>query len=106
MVRRYLQAVHHTVDRFRLYLSSSPVDSLSPRALRAKLLVNWLDQGGQSRWERFFSAELQSSSTAWGRREEVWEPWFAHLGSGGTGKEATIEDLDEWDRKLIEKENE
>ncbi|GAA5980150.1 hypothetical protein JCM5350_001780 [Sporobolomyces pararoseus] len=100
---RYLQAVERTKPRLISYLSNSPSSNLSPRACRAKLLISWLQAGGGKRWERFFGG---SGSERIREGEEPWDWWFFDLDDQAELKcEKTSDELEEWERKEIEWEN-
>ncbi|GAA5955943.1 hypothetical protein JCM3765_000049 [Sporobolomyces pararoseus] len=98
-IRRYLQAVRHAQTRFIKYLSTSIESTLSSRARRAKILVEWLERGGSQRWENFFTSARGRNSETGKVKEEPWEWWFYDLDDVGAERERRVAELDEWESR-------
>ncbi|GAA5955940.1 hypothetical protein JCM3765_000048 [Sporobolomyces pararoseus] len=101
-VARYIHAVERAKTRLTSYLSDSPISNLSPRARRARVLVNWLHSDGDKRWERFFGG---SGSETIQKGEEPWDWGFYDLVDAELERERSVEELEEWEQKEIEWEN-
>jgi len=63
-----------------------------------------LEKGGEGRWERFFSAGIDQDSDLENGGER-WDWWFYDLEDVGAERERTVEELDAWEKKELEKWN-
>ncbi|GAA6030391.1 hypothetical protein JCM8097_009085 [Rhodosporidiobolus ruineniae] len=70
----------------------------TPHEQRARILLKWLDDGGEARKMRFFldahGRAVKPGGGGVNGTEEVWEWWFEDL-----GRERDIEELDDWERR-------